>query len=392
MAKSKSNKEAPKTKSSSDASTDTAVQPKPAEKKKSFFDRRHKIVRIEPSPFAKLNLKIKMAQAKVNSAGYAVQDADGNLQTTDVDVDNAVQVPGTTKVLGARLGPSGLITGLNILIDNPYDDEITYHPEWGEKVLKGKPKALLQHILEYKHKKDYDYYTGNLINQVTSSDILHEKPFFLQPYSKVQLDGSVTFLNLDNPLHEVQYYMLRSHPLVANSYNDLDEGRNSDAIYYMVDEEEAHDHQLAKVRKETKAAAILEELNEKGDAIIKMALALGSTARALNAKNAFKYIHSYYQKGEQQYSQFMTYYKMYTDSARRDQFYAAAELQEFLNHNVFRVRDNKYYWVRPEVDGKPVEHFEWASRDKVIHDFILAPEYGEELDIARSIIKTRKNI
>lgn len=350
-----------------------------------------KIVRIEPNPFRKVNLKIKMSRAKVNSAGQAMRDTTGNIRTEEVDAPGMIQVPGTMKTLGPALTPSGLKTGLNIMVSNPYKDEEVYHPVWGEKVLKGKEKAMLQNILEYKHGKDFNYYTGNIIDRIAPSHKMAELPFFQTERCKVKLDGHVTFLDLKNPVHEVQYYMLRAHSAVANSYADLQEGRNQTAWYYMVDNAEVNEAKVAKIRKKTRAANALEELyNDAGDVMIKMARALECEDKNLGRDKAYQYVYNYYTRSEQAYARFIKYYDLYKDSARRDQFFAAAELQEYVAANIIRRREDKYYWVKPETDDSPIKTFEWATKEKVIKDFLLAPEYQEEIEVLKSIYEARK--
>lgn len=359
---------------------------------------KQKLIRIEPSPFRGTNIKIMKSMAKVNSAGYAITDSDGNLRTTEEPVDKAVQVPGTSKTVGPVLTAGGLRTGLGILVDNPYNDEPAYYPAWGEKVLQGKEKALLQHVLEYKHKKDFDHYTGNLMDRISASSDVPTLPFFLTPQSKVILDGGVKTLNLDNQLHEVWYYMLKAHPIVANSYADLDNGRNPDAWYYIVDEAEVQDHKLAELRKETKAGRILEELNEKGDLIIKFARALENTDKNLNTQKAYKWLYSYYHDNsgkkidKDRLAIFMKYYELYSDANRRERFFAAANVQEYLNYGVLRQRDGRFYWVKPETAEAPMRTFEWTSKEKIISDFFLAPEYQDEVELLESIYKSRSNV
>lgn len=350
-----------------------------------------RIVRLEPSPYVKTKIQLKRSQAKTNSAGYAIRDNKGEIVKADVPVEDAVQIPGTSKTIAPVLTPSGLKTGLDKIVDNPYKDEPAYSPSWGEKVLSGKEKASLQHILEYKHKQEYNYYSGNHMDRIVASSEMHNQPFFLTDKCKLKLDGSVVFLNLNNPLDEVKYYMILSHPLVANSYADLDQGRNKNAVYYIVNEDEIVDTKLEKVKRETKAAAALEDLNAKEDAvIIAMAFCLGLDDKAPTKQKSYKYIHALYNRSEEDYATFTKFYEMYKDSGRREIFFANGMVQELLNYNVLRTRDNKYYWVMPETEDHPLRTFEWTSKDRLVHDFIIAPEYQEEFEIMKSILESRK--
>lgn len=352
----------------------------------------NKIVRLQPSPYISTSIQLKMSQPKTNSAGYAMTDSQGRIVKSDVPVSDAVQVPGTSKTIAPILTSSGLRTGLEQIVENPYKNLEGYSPSWGEKVFKNKEKVALQHILEYKHGREYDYYSSRHMDNIVKSTELHEKPFFLTDKCKLRLDGNVVFLNLNNPLDEVRYYMVKAHPYVANSYKDLDEGRNRKAGYYIVDEAEVMDLKLEKVRKETRAAAALEELNTKEDSIIiNMAFALGMEDRSPSKVKSYKYIHSYYNRSEENYAVFNKFYEMYKDSARREFFFANGIVQDMLNHSVLRTRDSKYYWIMPETEDKPLRTFEWASKDRLITEFILAPEYHEEFNIMKSILESRKS-
>jgi hypothetical protein len=314
------------------------------------------------------------------------------IQKVDADIETA-QVPGTVKVISPALSPMGLRTGLDEIVDNPYSDEPVYHPAWGEKVLKGKPKVALQHVLEYKHKKDYDFYTNKLFDRISESAKMAELPFFLTPQSKMQMTGNVTFLNLDNPLDEVRYYWLRVHKDVARSYADLQDGRNP-AMWYMVDEDQVIDHKMEKIKRETKAGKILEEVNEAGESIIHMCKALECDDRSidLNKTKAFQWLYNFQSRGEGEYAQFIKMYELYKDAARRDRFYAYALTQDFVNYGILRYREGKFYWVKPETDDSPMRHFEWTSRDKFVSDFALAPEYNEEVRIMTSLLASRRGI
>lgn len=350
-----------------------------------------KIVRLQPSPFVKTNLKIKMAQPKTNSAGFAMKDNKGRLMQSDVDVNDALRVPGTSKTIAPVLSSNGLKTGLNKIVDNPYKDEKTYHPAWGEKIFKGKDKASLQHILEYKHNKELDYYSGNHMDKIIASNSLHEQPFFLTDKCKLRLDGNVVFLNLNNPLDEVRYYMVLDHYYVANSFEDLEEGKNTTAGYYIVDENEIKDIKLREIKKTTKASSAMDDMDSKEESVlINMALALGLEDKTPSKEKSFKYIHSYWNESEENYAIFMKYYDMYKDKARRDRFIASALVQDLINYSIIRQRDNKFYWVMPETDDHPMKTFEWSTKDKLISEFILAPEYQEEYSIMKSILDSRK--
>jgi hypothetical protein len=350
---------------------------------------KHRFVRLEPNPNKRVNIELKMAQSKVNSAGEAIVDNDGKVVKSLESVNDAVQLPGTVKFARAAITPSGLKTGLNILVSNPYKDETYYVPQWGEKLLKGKDKALLQHILEYKHNRDFNYYTNQLYDNITPSDKLAEVPFFQSQRAVVPLDGNVMFLDLNNNLHEIWYYMLRAHRLVANSLADIK--GNPDAIYYMVNEDEIENVKAENERKMNKAIAALEKIyEESNDAAIKLAKALENDDKDLTKPKAYTWLNDYFRRGDIEYSQFTKYLSLYEDAARRQEFFAAADLQKYIDSQLIRTRDNKYFWMKPETDSSPAQAFEWSTKEKVIHDFLIAPEYQAEIEILEQLYESRK--
>lgn len=348
-----------------------------------------RIVTIEPNPFKKLNLKIKQATAKVNSAGQALVDANGKLQTVDTDVPSTVQVPGTTRTLTASITPTGLNTGLSVMVDNPYKDEDVYMQSWAEKILKDKPKAKLQHILEYKHNKPFDHYTNQLFFQIKPSDEYAEMPFFMRAESKLQISGT-TYLNLDNPMDEVKYYLAKAHKDVANSYAELKEGATNH-LYYIVDNEEVKDYKMDKKRRTNRAVAILEELNEEGEEIMMaMAHAMGNEDNNLTKSKAYVWLDERFREDDTNYTKFIKLYQQYKNASMRDYFFGAAKAQELINKQVVRKRGQKIYWTKPGDETTAPEPFEFATKEKFIKDFLVAPEYQEEVALLDELYEARK--
>jgi hypothetical protein len=354
---------------------------------------KNKIVIVRPNYYANAGVKIKLKQAlpKTNSAGFAIKDINGKIATTDETPQDTVQIPGTSRTIAARLTPSGMKTGLEKIIDNPYKDLDVYHPQWGERLLKGKDKTTIQRMLEYKHNKDVDYYSGNYIDNIIASDKLHEQPFFLKPESKFTLDGNVVYLNLNNPLDEVRYYMLLAHPIVANSEEDLLGGKNNKAKYYISDSKSSKNAKIDKIMRQNKAAAALEELNKKeSSTIIAMALCMEIEDRNPSKEKAYAYIYNRYNRSEEDYAIFIKFFDFYKDKNRREMFFGHALVQEMLNHGVLRTRDRKLFWIKPETENSPLRTFEWSSRDSLVNEFINAPEYAEEFKIMKSILDSKK--
>lgn len=350
-----------------------------------------KTYRLEPNPFKTTTIKVKVAQSAVNSAGQALRDGEGRIRKTDIDANSTVLIPGTQRWLGIPVTSNGLLTGLNIMVDNPYEKEEIYNPIWGESVLKGKPKILLQHYLEYKHGREFNYYTNKLNDRVEPSVKVPELPFFLTPHSKPHLTGNVMFFTFDNPIHEIWYYLFKANHSIANSYQELEEGKNQRALYYMVEDDSYYDPKLEKAKKMNKAAAALEKLQEDGESsLYMMARAIGNTDKNLNGKKAYSYINSYFLNNEENLSIFMKYFELYNDAGRREYLVGASKLEEYVIHGIVKLRDKMYVWVKPETENSTMRKFEWSSKEQFVKDFLIAPEYSDDAKILENIYLSKR--
>jgi len=148
---------------------------------------------------------------------------------------------------------------------------------------------------------------------------------------------------------------------------------------------------------ETKAGAILNDLSNTPDILIMFAKALECEDKILTTTRAFNFVHAFYHTSDgsdiehTKYSIFMKYHELYQDANRRPRFFAAAKLQDGLNTGIIRYRDDKYYWIKPEIDDSPIKTFEWVGKEKVI-DFLIAPEYEDEVALLESLIESKKNL
>ena len=72
------------------------------------------------------------------------------------------------------------------------------------------------------------YYTNQLFDEIRSSYEREDLPFYMRPESRVSLRDGVTYLDLSNPIHEVNYYMLRAHKIIkAKLYKDIIDEQDS---------------------------------------------------------------------------------------------------------------------------------------------------------------------
>jgi hypothetical protein len=357
---------------------------------------RSNIVKIEPNPLRKPSVKIKMETVSMTGKDVRyTQGADGTVkvQTKTKDVESIQRIPGTTVTFCAAITKNGLNTGLEDYVENPYvnEDGATngfYRDGW-EKILKGKKKIRRQELLEYKHNKPMGYYTNQVTNTIVNSHTPDDKLVFYQrPESKVNLNDGLTILDLDNPIHEVNYYMLKAHRNVAASYDEVT--HNPEAHYYIVDELEKEKIKSTNSRKFNILGAKLEELMALPEGTIQdFCKGMMIKQRSMTKDESYSKLDEVCRANSNTYDEFMALYDLWKDIPTRDKFHAYAEMFDFLTTpGILTTRNNKYFWQQPANDGGKITPWEWSSREKFI-SFLLAPENSEEAEVMRMQYKAK---
>lgn len=358
-----------------------------------FVKKDSRIIKIEPNPFKVPKLKFKM-KVKRMQGGRPVVNSNGTVLYKDDEVPNLHMTPGTYKTLSQVRTARGIETGLNEIVNNPYKDEKLFDVEWADRVLQNKERVRLQYLLEYEHGMPYNYYTSNIPEGAIPSN-KEGKRFFEKAESRVRLSSNTTILRMDNPIHQVQYYMLLNHPKIAVSFADLEEGLNQEAEWYIVDEEEKERYRMSKIERETRAAAALEDLkSSNSEAIQQMAKALEldqANDRNLSKSKAARIVYEFYNKGQTEWKRYLDYYALWKDAARRNHFVTAAELFDYIKAGVVSYRNGKYTWTKRGSEGKPSEVFARSSKSDMINNFLLDVAYQDEVEMLQEeyTMKTR---
>lgn len=339
-------------------------------------------IRIEPNPFRSQGNKFKMKTRKL-SGGQPVVNMTGQPVYTETTPEALYRVPGTSKRLApARTSTNALRTGLDHLVSNPYKNQSSYTQEW-EVILKGKEEVLLQHILEYECDYPVNFLTHRIPPGAVASDKI-DKKFFESVESKPRLDGGVSFLHMSNPIHRVNYYTLLAHKAVANTYEELLEGGNLDAEWYIVDEDAKHIREKSKSMRVVEAGAALKELSDSTDAVIQMAKALElseASDRNLKVDRAWNAIYNYYNKDAKSFDQFMEVYKLWKDPVSgREKFVAMADLFNYQHQGLVSYKNGKYTWFKT-IPGEPTQTFMFTGKMGFITEFLLDPAQQENVEI-----------
>lgn len=354
------------------------------------------IVRIEPSPHANLGFtKIKMSTKQLGKDGEAVRmkKADGSFEYV-MNVQDTVELatlPGTMRVIAPMNDKNGLITGLNKYVDNSYKDlkQNEYNPEWGFKALNGKDKVLLQTLLEYKHGVEQGYYRSNFKPVVTNDyNSVDNIPFYATNKCHLHLDNHITLLDLSRNEDELKYYLALADPRIAKNYEELEKDPHP-YKWVIVDETEKQKVKALKEEIEVQASAYLFTLKQNIVSMKRMARILG--CKEVNNSDTeghgyFSYIYNYYKAGENNYKEFVYWYKKNEDPVTREEYICAALLEDYIDANVIRRRDNKYFMTLTDEKTSAQRNFEWTSREHIIKAFFLAPEFQEEREMAKGLL------
>jgi len=354
------------------------------------MDGKSNIVKVETNPNRKATVKVKMESMTLAGGQPKVitkEDGTKKFHYTDKDPKRLTRLPNTVVIYTAAIGKNGLITGLDELVDNPYKDLDYYRPGW-EPILKGNKKIRRQEMLEYKHEKPMGYYTSN-ISTVMPSNKVSELPFYQRPESRVPLNDGVTFFDLNNQIHEANYYMLRAHKMIANSYEELK--FNPRATHYIVDETERSNIEAEAVRKMNKFGARLEEIMSLNDSTIQdFCKALEIRGMGTTMTDCYTALSEFARRSDDKYEEFMDIYELWKDPITREVFEGHVETYNLLTvPGLLTTRNNKLFWSQPAGDGGKKQLWEWKSKDQFIRQFLLDPKYQDEVDVLRSLYNAK---
>ena len=348
------------------------------------------IVKVEPNPYKKCSVKVKMEVLNVSGGKpkyTTLENGKKKFHTKTKEPKNMNRLPGTVVEYSAALGRNGLLTGLDEIVTNPYSELDYYKPGW-EQILKGKPKVRRQELLEYKHGKERGFYTSQ-VSEIISSRDANNAPFYQRLESRVLLNDGVTYFDLNNPIHEANYHMMRKHPKIANSFEELT--YNPDASHYIVDEKEKTARETNAVRKKNKVGFRLEEIMSLGDnTVLEFCKALNIRITGFDKNDAYQALDSFASKNDACYEEFMDVYDMWKDQTTREIFDGHVEVYDLLSiPGILVMRSNKIFWSQPASDGGKRNTWEWKSKDEFIRKFLIDPAYQEEAEILRSQYRSK---
>lgn len=363
-----------------------------------------RVFKIKPflNPHKRTPFKIMRQSLKRDGRGDKMKDVNGRFVTQEMQVDS-VLAPGVKhRFTPSRRRDNGqLLTGLDVVVKNEYKDADYYTNEAFEKVLKGKDRVKLQHVLEYEHGVPFDFYTANIPEGLLPKNV-KERRFFELPESSISLGNDVLYLRMNNPRDRVLYYAMTARHKDCNimvAINRDEISSNPKAAYCMwhfLDEEETQSAKLSSLERKNKIAFAIETIknSKKKDDIINVAKALEiEDARdlKLSGEKAYILINDYaasaIERGNFFLELFDTYYQ---DKVRKNELEAFAEIFDFVNYGVVGYRNGKYEVQYKDQSGALASKI-FNTKTEFARGFIMDPLYKETVEILRDSLRSKND-
>lgn len=348
---------------------------------------------------AKLFIRVNPDANKLTEyVNYQKKQTTKNDDGTTSDVTsklNYARTPGTKIRICAN--PSmrkrgRLNTGLDIEVVNPYSQANTFTDPQFERVLKGKDKALLQHILEYKWKKPFNYLTDETTDPLT---VTKENLDKLNPFEKgvyvFELSQNTHTLDTSTEFGDIMQYVLKANSLIANSFEE----RNSNTPYYISHEAEEETVKQTKSLEVDMAISSLVALHKSSpDELITFCKVLDLNYSNANNIKAYNLIKDYIQKNQSNATFFNRMYGMYENPSTKVEFKARAILRDAYEYGIIVKEGASWIWYPPKDDEGNIqekrEFIEYSGNDSII-EFLSSEKFAKFQKQILEQIKRHKN-
>lgn len=278
-----------------------------------------------------------------------------------------------------------LKTGLNELVDNPYKDLDKEQVKSGfEPYVYKKEKITLQHLLEYKHGVEANYYTDKASSDIVSKDDKDDTPYFQLKTTKVTLTDTGMMLDTAKPEDELKYHFLKASDKCAPSLREADVMKHE---YYIGMENEDVEVEQNKAKLEDKAIASLVNEEISDDYKIKIVKVLGLAKRDVTSSKAYMLLRSYvtnkHKEKEKRIKEYLTYINGYSDPKFREKIDAQAFLADLVAYRVVANVADTYTWKSTNIN--------MGFNKAAAVEFILDANKQEHIDALEKELKQRQN-
>ena len=329
------------------------------------------IILVKPNP---------MRRSSTTFERLITQDARGKAVDTKRE-ERLTRAPGTSYVLCAPMKRSlggHLDTGMLDEVDNPYYGQETIFIDTRLKEALSGKKAKLQHIIEQKHKKAFDFYTNQIDFRGNSAPT-----YFQRAEGMISLADATNKLDLDLPHQEILYYVARANPDIANSYGEM----TAEHTYYMVDYDKDGEAELKSTRSKDLAISTLSELDrDHPDVLLKCAKIIGLPGTHKNVAQAYTDIRNEIEKNK--WTEFMKAHAMWKEPSTRKEFNSRAILSDLLDNRIITVKGSEYTWIPPVTTE--MEKVVWDRKEDVIA-YLSEEKYAPEVTVMIELLKASKN-
>jgi hypothetical protein len=323
----------------------------------------------------------------VNYERHTEDAVNGKIVPNFVKANALTRAPNTKfsimPILSAKLG--ALQTGGMLdMIPNPYKELTTYRSEAFRNALEGQDEVLRQYVLEYKHGKPFNYYTNQIDHNSyrrNFKDKLSDIPYMQTRAARLDLNDGATVLDMDNPVHEVLFYIAQGHKLIANSYSELDHNTR----FYISDEQaEAAELQKNKRIRDLATAHLVELSGFGNKVLVKFCKALNlprGPKLGMTDEQAYILLSDLFKGSEDGIRGFEQLYAIFKDPGRKREFEARALLSDLIDTDIFYVKGNSYFWSQPtDEDGVTPEPIEFVRKSEAVQ-FLTEKKNQEEHEI-----------
>jgi len=281
--------------------------------------------------------------------------------------------------------PGTLNTGdLLEMTKNPEKNNTNLTPEWQEHLFK-KEEVPLQTLLEFRHGRKPGEYSPRMATDIDNRKENLNIPFLQRAESQLTLRESVNRLNTDIPLQELQYYIAKAHPQIANDYSEM----TGNHLYYIDTKQSEEDRKQTTRKAKNQAKVKLESIEEEN--LVRLVKVMDQIFHIpdITPKKAYEELDAFIDKDSKSNEtvvQFDRFYKIYKED--REEFHARALYHDLIAYGVINRQVNDFIWYPPK-DKEHKEPVTWSRYEDIIK-YLKNKKYQPERELMLKQLEAQK--
>lgn len=297
-------------------------------------------------------------------------------------VDSMKCRDGIQALYSTKLG--ALNTGLLEMIENPYKESPSLPEEF--KWVAKEDTITRQTQLEIKHNRPKGYYTNRA---ETRGEMGRERDkTFFQTFVFHLIDGTTIF-ELDNPDHEIAYYVMLASKLVANSHTEWKQFKWPKALYFISSLDEDEELKFKKSQRIDAAKGSLNDPTVTDEWLIKFAKALELGRGSISKIQAYNLLSEFIDKSrngtEVNVSKFDLMFNSFKDPAGREELDAKATLMDLIHYGVVTLKGGTYKWWDADESANVII----GERKSEAVDFLINVHKQAEVERMKKQLKAK---